>query len=362
MNKKLLISFILTVFTVTAYPQDYTPGAPVRISILPYLENWSGTDNTDFSVFGTILNLTYLPLKNTTVSLSSRYASVTGDVSELNGFPDAQIFISQKLTDYNIMFNAGINIPSGKTKLNEEEFVTSRIISQNIFNLKTSGFGQGLNVFFGASWTHPLSEKFVIGTGISYQIKNEYQPVSINPQKYQPSNEISVSAGVDIKLNETMTLAGDLTAIIYGKDKVDGKEIFSTGNRIIFNTLFRQYYGYHTLSFMLLYRAIGKGDYKDFNPLIESEKINPDHLYIGSVFNHRISSVTRISYGAAVNKYEKTDLFFSGYTFFELSLAPEFRVTRQIVIPLMLRYSIGSANEKPDLKNYELSTGIRIQL
>ena len=63
-----------------------------------------------------------------------------------------------------------------------------------------------MNAFLGVTWLHPLIENAVIGAGISYQVKSEYQPLADISDKYTPSNEVSLTAGVDIKLSETQTL------------------------------------------------------------------------------------------------------------------------------------------------------------
>lgn len=332
------------------------------LTVFPIYESWNIFNNPDFSEFTTIVSLNYLPERNTNISAASRYASVSGDIKKLKGFSDMQLFGSHRFQEYNLTLNAGLNIPSGKTKLDQDEFFTSRLISQNLFNLNTSNFGQGLNAFLGATYTIPLSDVFVIGAGVSYQIKTEYQPTSLIDQKYQPSNEISFTTGFDVKLSESSVFTADVTGIFYGNDKVDGEEIFSAGNRFVFNSIYKQYFGFDLFSVVILYRYIGAGEYELNNSLVESEKINPNQFLTGLSYNHRVSPVFSLKYGFAFNIYEKTAVLLSGYNLFELSLAPEFKISSSVSIPAILRYSHGSANDKPDLNSYEVGAGIKISL
>lgn len=356
--KKILLLIIL--FSAIAYPQGNSTGKLIAINILPTYQSWEVKGDSKFSEFTNIFSFNYLPARNTNVSFTTRYASVGGDLNKLSGLSDIQLFISQRMQKYNLALNAGLNVPSGKTKLSQEEFITSRVISQNIFNLKTSNFGQGLNIFFGATWTYPFSDNFVIGAGLSYQVKGKYQPIDFSSEKYEPSNEVSATAGFDTKLNSSSTLSGDFTAIFYGSDKVDGQKIFSTGSRLIFSSLFKQYFGYNILSALVLFRYVGADKLENVNPLLENEKFNPNQFYFGVGFNQRFTPQFRLQYEAAINVYEKSSAPFSGYTLYGISLSPELILSSSVTIPIVLRYFIGSAKDKPDLKNYELGTGIKI--
>ena len=332
------------------------------ITIMPDYETWKINDSTAFSEFTNIISAGYNPLENTSLGLVTRYASVGGDVSSLSGLSDIQLMVKQKLPDENLTFDGGLNIPSGKTKLNPDEFLTSRIISQELFDMRTSNFGQGLNGFLGVTWLHQISDAVVIGTGISYQLKSEYQPLSDSPQKYTPSNEVSLTAGLDIKLSETQTITGDFTGIFYGSDKLDGKEIFSSGNRLIFNTMYRQFFGFNFLSVYLLYRDVALDKLEGVYAVLDNEKITPNQFYFGVSFNQRINSRFSLGYGIFTSTYEKTAAYFSGYTLYGLNLAPEFTFSPAVSIPVRLKYAFGSAKDKTDLTNFEISAGIKFNL
>ncbi|RPI70252.1 MAG: hypothetical protein EHM47_12425 [Ignavibacteriales bacterium] len=334
--------------------------AQVNINFYSFYEDWRIINNRDFSELTNIFSINYKPLPNTFFMLSSKYASVGGDVNDLNGLSDMQLLGRHTLEKINLSFNGGVNIPVGKTKLNLDEFLTSQVIGTDIFNLKTPGFGQGLNFFFGATWLKQLSDNFVMGLGVSYQIKGDYQPLAINSLEYNPSNEISATAGFDIKLDETSTLTGDLTGIFYGTDKVNDVEIFSSGGRIITNVVYKKYFGFDYLSILGLYRNIGLDQFQGIFALLDNEKINPDQFYFNFTYSQRFSPNFNMKYSLFASIYEKTASFFSGYNIFGIGINPEFKVSSVLSIPVFLKYSIGITSSQADIKNFELGAGLSL--
>ncbi len=362
-----ILLILLFVLTANSFSQDlYNPRPVATINIMPFYENWSVNDSSDFSEFTNIISAGYNPLDNTSVGLVTRYASASTSLgsmnSDLSGLSDLQLFVNQKLPDENLSFDAGVNIPSGKTKLNSTEFAVSQVVSQELFGLKTSNFGQGLNAFIGATWLNPLSDEVVIGAGVSYQFKSEYQPLNIENYKYTPSNEVSLTAGLDLKLSETQTVSGDIIGIFYGSDKLNGKEIFSSGNRIIFNSMYRQFFGYDFLTIGFLYRNVALDELKGDNAVLDNEKITPNQFYLDASYNQYFSSSFSLGYGLFTGIYEKTAGYFSGYTLYGLRLSPQFKLSSSVSIPLMFRYLMGNAAGKTDLSSYAISGGIKFSL
>jgi len=349
------------------FSQDiYSERPAATINLIPVYENWSINDSTDFSEFTNVFTAGVNAFKNTSLGLVTRYASVGtnfGNISNnLNGFSDLQFMIKQRFPDQNITLDGGLNIPSGKTKLNPEEFAITQMISQEIFGLRTSNFGQGLNAFLGFTWLHPLSDNFVIGAGVSYQLKSEYQPLASVEEKYNPSNEISFTAGLDIKLSETQTVSGDFTGIFYGSDKIDGEEVFSSGNRLVFNARYRQFFTFDYLTINLLYRNVALDELKGVYAVIDNEKTTPNQLYISASYNQRFTSSFSLGYGIFTQVYEETAAYISGYTLYGASLSPQFSVSPSVSIPVFMKYAVGNADGKPDLHNYEISAGIKFNL
>ena len=360
-------SLLILIPTVNFFPQDiYSEQPAATINLMPVYENWTVNDSSDFSEFTNVMAVGYNPFDNTSFGLVTRYASVNtnfGSIgNSLSGLSDLQLIVKQKLPNQNLTFDGGLNIPTGKTKLKPDEFAVSQVISQELFGLRTSNFGTGLNGFLGVTWLQPVSDAVVIGAGVSYQLKSEYQPVSDNADKYKPSNEISVTGGLDIKLGETQTVSGDFTGIFYGSDKLNGKEIFKSGSRMIFNAMYRQFFSFDYLALYVLYRNVAHDEVKGDYVFIENKKFTPNEIYLGASYNQRFSGSFSLGYGIFAGIYEKTANYLSGYTMYGASLSPLFTLSPVVSIPLYLKYAMGNAEGKSDLRNYELSAGIKFNL
>ncbi|MGA9292605.1 MAG: hypothetical protein WCE54_06845 [Ignavibacteriaceae bacterium] len=361
----IFLSFLC--FTGLYYPQDYYSGTNrFTVNIMPVFEAWSISGSTHFSEFSNIVSVGYYPSHNTSISLRSKYAAVGGDLNSLNGLSDSQISLRHSLSKYNLILTAGINIPSGKTKLSANQFETVRFISQDLFGMRTPNFGEGTNVILGASWIHQLSDNYVAGLGASYQIKTEYQPLSGFSDKYKPANEISVTGGLDIKLSDTQTLTGDIMSVFFGNDKVNGNEVFSSGNMTVFDAVYKQYFGFNGLSAILLYSIVSEKYYgsdiftDNISSTLESLKLNPNKFYFGINFVQRFSVKYSLGYGIFTSIYEKTASFFSDYTVYGFNLNPDIKISSQLNIPVYLRYSRGSAPSKPDISSFSFGAGIGI--
>ena len=367
MKFTLFTFFILFIgFNAQNFSQDYYSGTnKYSVNILPFLESWSIQGSTSFSEFTNFVSLSYFPSHNTTLSLNTKFASVGGDLNNLNGLSDSQLSLKQSISKYNLIINAGINLPSGKTKLSQNQFETVRFISQDLFGMRTPNFGQGTNFILGVSWIHQLSDDYVIGLGSSYQIKTEYQPLSSYSEKYKPANEISFTGGLDIRLSAAQTLTGDVMGVFYGNDKVNGNDVFSSGSRIVFDVVYKQYFGFNGLSIMMLYSIVSEKYFPDniFSSItnaIESLKLNPNKFYVGANFNQRVSSEFSFNYGIFTSAYEKTASFFSDYIVYGISVNPNIKISPEFNIPVILKYARGSASNKPDISSFTFGTGINL--
>lgn len=329
------------------------------LNIIPVYESWSMEDSTSFSEFTNKLNGSYYFTQNTNLTFSSQYATVGGDLSKLSGISDMQLMFNHYFPNKIIGIQGGVNIPSGKTKLSDDEFSTSRVISQNLFALNTPNFGMGFNAFLGLTWTQPLSDVFVFGAGVSYQLKNEYQPLKNSDAKYNPSNEFSVTGGFDVNAGKTSTITADVTGIFYGSDELDGKKVFKAGNRIISHLQYNQYFEHNILSLNLTYRYSSVEELEGIGPVLDEEKINPSQFYTGVSFFHKINNDVSMNYGLFLIFYEETALYFSGYTVYGIRLSPEFSVSKNIKIPLFLKFALGSHSENLSLTNYQVGSGIK---
>ena len=354
----------------SGFTQESNPGNSqlTFIQILPYYQSWKSeiaAGNNEFesiSQMSNIFSINYPFSRTFALSLRGAYAKATGDVYNLSGFCDSQLALKYRLLKYNLVLDAGINIPHGKEKLTPDEFNTSRIISQNIFRMHVPNLGQGLNFYAGTAWAHPVSDYMVIGLGASYQVRGEYQPGSNNLMKYHPSDEFLLTGGLDYRLTENSSVSLDMTGIFYGSDKVDNQEIFAAGRRVITNLMYRYAFSYDLLSFLILYRDQALDELKGDLASGENDKVNPNLLAVVAKYHHRISRVLNLAYIIDARLYEKTSSPFSGYQIYALGLEPLIRISTQFEVPIRLIFYTGKNKGGTNITGFETGVGLQFWL
>jgi hypothetical protein len=346
------IIFLLLIFSLQINAQN-----SYSFLFNPVYQSWNIADSSNFNEITNLFSLSYSAWRNTTFNLITRYSAAGGDTKVLKGLSDTQLSFGYKIPAYNLSFEGGISIPTGKSKLSPEEYQTSVLISQNIFGMQTANFGQGMNYFVGAGYTVPVSEEFVIGGGLSYQVRSEYQPLEIDSLIYSPSDELTAAAGFDLKMSETSSLTADITGMFYGSDKMNGRKVFSAGTRIILNLNFRKFIRFDTFTANFSYRNSGVDKLESLPVPQESDKLNPAQLYFDVRYSQYVTSFLNMNYSIFLTSYEKTILYYSGYKLFGAGLFPEFKLSPSFKIPVRLKIATGSADDKPGLTSYEIGIG-----
>jgi len=174
MIKKYFINFILLLFLSSSiYSQEIQTEYEnqTMLKIMPYYQSWSGINNKNIKQYSSRLFLNYFYDRATRISLQSGYASSEVLENKISGLSDAQLSINHKLRKYNTALDLGINIPTGKEKIDAAKFPYSVLLSQDVFNMKMPILGQGTNIFAGITWANNISDNITIGLGASYQIK-----------------------------------------------------------------------------------------------------------------------------------------------------------------------------------------------
>ena len=151
--KKILLLFISFISTATFAGNDnYIISQKGYIKLMPNFQMWSIESNYDISEISFPI-MVYFPIsRKFNLSLRSNQANIAGDVNTLSGLADTQLSCSYHLENAHLVFNVGLNLPSGKKELTVTEFQTSSQIAYSYFNFKVPGFGQGFNVSPGISW------------------------------------------------------------------------------------------------------------------------------------------------------------------------------------------------------------------
>ncbi|RKY81674.1 hypothetical protein DRQ07_03420 [candidate division KSB1 bacterium] len=250
----LLIFVLILCVTVSVFPQE---------EVLPIVRNTIISTGIDFQVWriessvSPITQVSFpvtivMPLKpdfnlsiSHTPSVSWWY---TG--SKLSGLSDTWVQGAYVFLDDKIMVDLGFGLPTGKTRLTNIEYELSRVLSKRIYQFRTPVMGQGFCAKAGFAAAYDISDRVVLGAGVSFIKKTAYHPVTYSYSYkisedstvttawdglYKPGDELTLNFGFDFKVSESVKIMFDGIYTSYGKDQRDGNEVFGAGKRLDFN-------------------------------------------------------------------------------------------------------------------------------
>ena len=177
--------------------------------------------------------------ENWTIDLSSAYSSgrvvLAGIDPELNtseyrlsGITDTRVRATGRLTP-GISLTLGLNIPTGKTSLDAEEFSAFRVLAAPPLSFQIARLGNGFSGTAGVVLSRQLGEAWAGALGISYEMRGTYDPgvliAALSSSDYSPGDALRISLGLDGLVGENgMTLG--LSADFYpNQDRVTAPEL-----------------------------------------------------------------------------------------------------------------------------------------
>jgi hypothetical protein len=231
-------------------------------------------------------------------------------------------------------------------------------LSANIFNFQVPNFGQGFNISPGLTWAAPVRDNFVLGLGASYQYKGSFKPVAGLTGDYNPGDEVLLTGGLDLRLNETTTLSSDLIFTLYSMDKIGDTEIFAAGNKLVANAQFRKYFDFNELWLFARYRSSAKNDLAAGGQLVtEDEKTTPDQIELLGHYQARFTRRFSMRFLAEGRVYQDTPVF-DGVKLFGGGLAPVFLLSPNFQVLGHFKYLTGGFDGGARLSGLEVGVGM----
>ena len=339
--------------------QSYLAGQrqPTQVTIFPVYQQYDD-DGVEISEFSVPV-VAFFPLqRNLSVSLHVSQATASADGFEsISGLTDVQLATSyyRRVGSGSVVLNLGLNLPSGKQDLTEEEFNTLLLVSRNVFDFRVPSFGRGLGIAPSITWAQPLSETFVVGLGASYQYRGSFDPVEGLVDRFDPGEELLLTGGFDARVGAGATLSGDVSVTIYGTDTVGDIDVFEAGQKMVVTAQFRQTMGYNVLWLLARYRTRAEGSLIADGTSLDAGKLNPDQIELRGQYQHRIRQGFYVGVHGqarlldeAVN-FEETNLYGAG-------VSGEFTVSPQVRVPVRFMYVFG------DLAGLETGVGLILNL
>ena len=209
------------------------------------------------------------------------------DDRKILGLSDTWIQANYEIQEDRLMLNAGICLPTGKTRLDTNQYVLSKeMLSRNIFQYRLPLYGQGFSMKMGIMYAIPLTEQAMLGLGGQYIKRRPYHPVvyeytykSLNGQdmtgrwdsEYQPGDEATFQVGVDFLATKNLRLSVDGLYTYYWRDRLAGEEVYGAGGKLTLNA--DAYYRYALEKYVWVhstFRSRGK------NELLQGASFKPE--------------------------------------------------------------------------------------
>lgn len=163
-------------------------------------------------------------------------ANVSNDLNQsdneysVSGFGDLRIQATHSFLEDQVVLSAGINVPSGKTKLSlTEEWPIMETLSQNFlrFPVRRLGEGPGFNLLLGGA---KAVGDYRLGATLMYHLYGKYKAYE-NGGDYNPGDMFGITANIDRRFENG---AVGISAIysIYGTDKLNDQKIFEQADQL----------------------------------------------------------------------------------------------------------------------------------
>jgi hypothetical protein len=360
--RQFLVAVLLAASAASAAAQSdqYVISRQGSIQLMPSYESWSYSSGGQKLSEASGVVSGYFPIGRT-MSLAFRAggASTGGDPAKLSGLSDVTVSYAYHAEPLNTVFTLNLNAPTGKKSMDRDEFVTSVVLSQSLFNFNVPVFGQGFNVEPGAAWVVPLNDGVVLGLAASYSYRGGYKPRS-GLASYDPGDEITGSLGFDFRLGENASLSTDVALTNYSADKYDGNQVYASGNAYWANIQYKQYFREDELTVLVGLRTKSKGKTAGVGGLVdEKERLEPGRLDLGVSYRRVFNARTSMSFILEGRWFENTSLALSGAKAIGVGVAPTFALGGGWYIPLSVKYQYGKLKlEGVSVSGIEAAAGI----
>ncbi len=358
--RRLVFGLFLFVLAAPAWAQPGPPqlGSSIRtvFSVMPTYQTWD--DQRTFSEISVPVRLQVAFSRSLSMSLATSTASAEGDdMATVSGLTDTRFSVNYRyeLGRARVMTSLGLNLPSGQRELSPDEFVTAFFISQDTYRFQVPSFGQGLNWSPGVVLAMPVSEAVVVGLGFMYQGRGAYRPLETFGD-YNPSDEIVLTGGFDLRLATTTFFSTDLTYTVYQTDQLDDRDVFAAGDKLVASGQFRHLFGLNEFWLFGRYRTRAENEVIVAGQLRpEPDKSLPDNAEFMSHLSLRVHRAVQVRL-LAEGRFFEASAQREALAIWGLGVAPELLLSRRLRVPLRVRTFFG------DISGLDVSAGLVVAI
>ncbi len=163
---------------------------------------------------------------------ASRTPEAAGEAkTTISGLTDAQVRGVYQVVPDVVVLTVAANLPTGKTKLTDDELLAAGVVASELIPFPVSSFGSGANVTTGLAVAVPLG-RWAFGVGGSYRLTAGYTPLASLDSSYKPGGELRVRVGADRVVGQGRVSLG-FTFSSFAEDEFGGSRLFQPGKRYI---------------------------------------------------------------------------------------------------------------------------------
>ncbi len=368
MHRSVRLAFIVTLLSVllgaSAAFSQIVQGQPLTTGgriIFSHFSLDNGTQKIEIDQFAIPVS-GMIPLRDNTemrffIANTSNDLSDATDEYSVNGLGDFRVQVSQSLKEDKFLISAGVNIPTGKTKLDAaNEFPVMSYLSQNYIDMpiRRLGEGPGFNLLIGAAQAWG---EIRYGMTAMFQMYGKYKAYD-GGGDYDPGDLFSVSVNADRRW-ESLILGFNGIFSTYSTDKLDGKKIFAQSDQfdLRLNGVYRA--GGVDIAGMMQFINRGRNTrYDSLGALYDQLKFYGNEFAVGTSVSFMAAEALSLTPAAEFRFIGGNEYGFEKSNLMGFGLEAQYRFSEMLDAVLGYKLYTGKAdNSGIDIGGYQLTAG-----
>ncbi len=278
----------------------------------------------------------------------------------LSGMSDVRIQVSRSLADDQVLLSLGLNLPTGKKKLNlDEEVAVLNYLAADYISLPLRRFGEGLG-FSLLLGTARMVGDWRTGASVQYRYNGKYDPYE-GVTEFDPGDLISFNLGVD-RAMEAMSVSAEVGYSLCGSDKLDGANIYKQSTVLNLHAGVNWKNGANRIAVGAGYLARGRNTIYVADTTSEA-KIFGNELWMRGTWARDFGPDWRVTPTLELRNIAENEQDLGSATIVGLGTTVARRLSDQVGFDIGGRYFTGTANGGDiDVSGYQIRLGLTANL
>ena len=156
-----------------------------------------------------------------------------GTTSSISGFTDTELRVTVPIrSERTSLALTGVAIlPTGEASQDADEAAVAGVMAADLLPLRITNWGGGGGYAMSASAARAFGT-VNLGFSAGYRVATEYDPLETGSFAFRPGNELRLRAALDRNVRGQSKLSLHATLFTYGEDRLDGANLYTSGNRV----------------------------------------------------------------------------------------------------------------------------------